>query len=137
MYQHQSYCRLPSHSDEAKRLCDTYNLHRIAGGNASIGKWFAASLAEGKSDNQLYDNKLDCVTHQRHNEKYYAFIKIVPASMSQCDAEIMLQVQRRLYESGLRVADPDDKHGGKDLIKRASIEDQLALSQGFSRNITF
>lgn len=124
-----------AHSDAAKRLADTYNLHRIALGLDAVGKWFAASLAEGRSDDVLYDSKLDCVVHQKHNEKYYTFIKIVPAGMKTCEAEVMLKTARTMYDKGMRMTDPDHKHGGPDLITRLNAEDQLALMRGVARNV--
>jgi hypothetical protein len=50
--------------------------------------------------------------------------------MNVCEAEVMLKTHRTLYEKGLRMTDPDSRTGGKDFIKRASVEDQLALSRG-------
>lgn len=116
------------HSDAAKRLSDTYNLHVSAArtyGTSNTGKWFAASLAEGKSDGVVYDSKQEAVRHQHHNENFYAFIKIGPVGMSICEAEAFLKMHRQVYDAGFRFADPDDKHGGYDVIPRLSIEDQL------------
>jgi hypothetical protein len=123
------------HSDAAKRLYDTYNIHRIALGNGAIGRWFAAALADGRSDDVLYDNKRDCVIHQHHDEDYYTYIKIIPPSMKLCDAEVMLKTARNIYNAGMRVADPDDRNGGKDVIKRLSIEDQRNQSVGINSNL--
>jgi hypothetical protein len=123
------------HSDPAKRLCDIYNLHRVGAGEASIGKWIAVRLSDGVSDNTLYDNKVECVRHQHHNEDFYTFVKIVPPSMRICEAEVMLQTARSLYDKGLRMADPDHKRGGLDVIKRLSIEDQMAQAHGRNTNL--
>lgn len=135
---HQPWCRMKAmgHTDAAQRLYDTYNLHRLAIGNDAIGKWFTVAMADGRSDNVLYDTKRECVQHQHHNEQYYAFVKIIPPSMQLCEAEVMLTTARKLFEGGLRIADPDDKHGGKDVIKRLSVEDQLAQSRGLNTNLT-
>ena len=139
MTTHQPYCQHKAlgHTDAAKRFCDTYNLHKIGAGNGAIGKWIAIALADGRSDDTLYDDKRAAVIHQRSNEQWYAFIKIIPPSMNVCDAEIMLSVHRRMYDAGLRMTDPDDRHGGKDLIKRASVEDQLALTRGVATGLIF
>ena len=128
--QHEVWCKVATHSDAAKRTSDTYNLHRIALGLDAVGKWFAVSLAEGRGDDVLYDSKLDCVTHQKHNERYYTFIKIVPSGMKVCESEVMLTTARRLYDKGMRMTDPDHKHGGPDLIKRLTVEDQLSMMRG-------
>lgn len=134
---HEIWCQQKAfnHSDAAQRLYDTYNLHRVAIGDDAIGKWFASALSDGHSDGILYDSKLDCVRHQHHNEQFYAFIKIVPPSMRICEAEVMLKTQRQLYDKGMRMTDPDHKHGGPDVIKRISAEDQLAQMIGRNTNL--
>lgn len=137
MSQHEPWCRqrAMSHSDAAKRLADTYNLHRIAGGYDAIGKWIAAALADGRTDDVLYDSKRDAVTHQHHNEDYYTFVKIGVQSMNVCEAEVMMRTARSLYDKGLRLADPDHARGGLDVIKRSSVEDQLAQARGLNTNL--
>jgi len=134
---HTQHCPMANlgHSDAARRVSDTYNLHRIGGGYSAIRKWFAARLTDGTSDDVLYDTKQDATRHQKHNEQFYTFIMIGPASMTACDAEIMLRVSRTAYENGLRLADPTDGHGGKDLIKRSTVEDQLSLARGIASNL--
>lgn len=136
---HQSYCpqKAFGHSDAAKRLSDTYNLHRIGAGYGAIRKWIAVALIDGRSDDVLYDSKAECVRHQRHMEQYYAFVCIAPSDMKVCDAEIVLATNRRLYDAGLRMADPDHKSGGPDVIKRLTVEDQLAAMRGRTRNLIF
>ncbi len=132
---HEHWCKKGVHSDAAKRLSDTYNLHRIVLGLDAVGKWFAVSLSEGKGDDVLYDSKRDCVRHQKHMEQYYTFIKIVPSGMKICEAEVMLTTARRLYDKGMRMTDPDHKAGGMDLIKRVAVEDQLAMLRGVAQNL--
>ncbi len=135
--EHQSYCLMQAmgHSDAAKRLSDIYNLHRIGAGWNAVGKWFASRLDDGSSDDTLYDTRAECVRHQRHDEQFYTWIKIVPSSMNVCDAEIMLRTARTLYEKGIRIADPDHKNGGMDVIKRSSAEDQFAQLRGVNTNL--
>jgi len=137
MREHEPWCRmkLVNHTDPAKRLCDHYNLHKIGAGFNSIGKWFAVRLIDGDSDGVLYDDKLSAVTHQHHNETYYTFIKIIPPSMNVCEAEVALATARKLYDAGLRMADPDHKHGGMDVIKRLTVEDALAQGRGVNTNL--
>jgi hypothetical protein len=129
---HEAYCRYKAlgHTDAAKRFSDTYNLHKIGAGSAANGKWIAIALHDGSSDDTLYDDKLAAVTHQRHNEQFYVFIRIVPPSMRVCDAEVMLDTHRRMYDAGIRMTDPDHKHGGMDVIKRLTQSDQLAWARG-------
>lgn len=134
---HEAYCQQKAfgHSDAARRVSDTYNLHRIAAGLDAVGKYFAAAIADGRSDNVLYDTKRDAVRHQKHDEMYFTFIRIGPQSMRECDAEVMLKVARMAFEQGLRLADPDDARGGKELIKRVSVEDQVNQSRGLNSNL--
>jgi len=137
MRDHEPWCRMKllGHSDAAKRLCDQYNLHKIGAGADSVGKWFAARLIDGSSDGVLYPDKLTAVTHQHHNEQWYTFIKIIPPGMALCEAEVMMATARQLYDAGLRMTDPDHKHGGMDVIKRATVEDHLAQGRGVIQNL--
>lgn len=127
---------MPDHTDAAKKIYDTYHLHRTADYYNALGKWFACALNDGSTDGVLYDSKSDCIRHQHHNEMYYAFIQITPANMTPCSAEIFLGITRRMYDAGFRMADPDDrKGGGHQLITRSSVEDQLAYLRGKSQNL--
>lgn len=123
------------HSDAAKRIYDTYHLHRSVDLYNAIGKWFAAALNDGSTDGVLYDSKRDAVIHQHHNEQFYTFLQITPANITICNAEVMLTVARRMYDAGLNLTDPDHVHGGPDHIKRTSIEDMKALVHGKATNL--
>lgn len=124
---HDVNCRRGGpHSDAAKRVSDEYNLHRIGSGGLAVGKWFAVALHDGASDHVLYDSKRDAIRHQKHNEQFYAYVRIVPASMSPCEAESFLATHRALYDRGLRMPDPDDVDGGREVIPRLTVEDQRA-----------
>lgn len=122
------------HSDAAKRVYDTYHLHRTADLYGGLGKWFASALADGSSDGSLYDSKSDAIKHQHHNENYYTFIQISMENLTVCAAEVMLSLARRLYDAGLRMTDPEVAK--RDVIKRASQEDQLAMVRGWPTNLT-
>lgn len=134
---HEPWCPLKvlGHTDAAKRMSDTYNLHRIGAGDDAIGKWFAAALHDGTTDDVLYDSKRDAVIHQHHDEQWYTYIKINPMSSNPCEMEVMLKTARSLYDKGLRMADPTDKRGGLDVIKRLSVEDQMAQARGRNTNL--
>lgn len=134
---HQAWCQVKAfnHSDAAKRLCDTYNLHRLAVGDDAIGKWFASALSDGRGDGVLYPSKVECVRHQHHNEQFYTFVRIGPPSMGICEAEVMLKTARQLYDKGLRMSDPAHKHGGPDVIRRLTVEDQLQQAHGRNTNL--
>ena len=137
MSQHEPWCRMKmlGHTDAAKRTADNFNLHRVADPYGSIGKWIAVALNDGDSDRVLYDCKLDAVRHQHHNEQWYTYLKIIPSSMNLCEAEVMLATARNLYDKGMRMTDPDHKHGGPDIIKRLTVEDFLAQGRGVMQNL--
>lgn len=135
---HTQWCTskaLP-HDDAARRIADTYNLHLLGGGHASIGRWFAARLEDGNATDTLYDTKRDAVRHQHHDEQFYTFIKIGPHDMDVCSAAVMLKVARSIFDKGIRLADPDDVNGGKDIIKRVTAEDQHAQMRGRNTNLS-
>lgn len=102
-------------------------MHRIADPIGNLGKWFAVALSDGQSDHVLYDSRADAVSHQHHNELYYAFVQIVPSTMNFCEAEQFLATHRKLYDAGFKLTDRDSRGGGRSLITRASIEDQRSL----------
>lgn len=118
-------------SDAAKRIADTYNLHRAADPHSSVGKWFASRLNDGTTDGTLYDSKVEAVRHQRHDEDFYCFTQIVPSTMTPENAETFLNIQRRMYDKGLRLADRDT--GGKDMIRRVSQEDMRSQLRAMFR----
>lgn len=120
------------HSDAAKRVSDTYNLHLTAGGlygNSNINKVIACALADGRSDGTVYDSMYDAVRHQHHNEKYYAFIRINPSGMSVCEAEVFLRMERARYDAIGKLADREDKHGGYVVIPRLNAEDNAEQTE--------
>lgn len=128
---HESRCPFAGtdieHSDGAKRVSDTYRLHRLADPIGSIGHWFAVSLANGDSDRTLYDSRRDAVTHQHHNEEFYCYIQIVPSDMNHCQAESFLMTNRKMADAGIRLTDRDHHSGGRVMIPRLTVEDQQSL----------
>jgi hypothetical protein len=136
LVKHDAGCPLVGfgHSEAAKRIYDTYHLHRSADIHGAIGNWFAAALADGTTDNILYPSKSAAIIHQHHNEMYYTYIQITPANMSICSAEAMLTVARKLYDAGFRITDPDDMR--REPIKRITREDQNAFAyKGLATNL--
>lgn len=109
--------------DAAKRASEAYNLHRVADPHGSVGKWLAIRLQDGSCDGTLYDSKLDAVTHVL-DERFYAFVKIGPWPFTEQEAAIFLNTNRKLYERGAHMADPDHKSGGPDFIPRLNAEDE-------------
>ena len=100
-------------------MSDHYNLHKAAG--AITGWWLAFALSDGSHDGEAYPTKAEAVVHQHHNEWWFCFVKIVPGTMSVCEAESMLYMYRQ--QARLKLANRDDKRGGYDVIPRLTIED--------------
>jgi hypothetical protein len=132
---HQGYCRTLKHSDEAKRITETYIMHRMADPIGNTGKWFAVSLQDGTGDNTIYDSKPDAMKHQHHNEYNRLFIQIVPGQMNVCDAELLLSGARKLRDARKDLMDRDHPKGGLEPINRLSAEDQIAQLQGVPTNL--
>jgi hypothetical protein len=121
------------HTDAAKRVFDTYHLHRSAVGIYDvIGKWFASSLNDGSTDGVLYDSRPDAIRHQHHNEKWFTFVQVSQYNMTVCSAEVMLGIARKFDAS---LMDRDSRGGGRQLIARATWEDQLAQMCGRPQNL--
>lgn len=119
--------------DAAKRASDEYGTHRIGDPYGSIGKWIAIRLDDGSSDHVAYDSKAHAVRHQHHDEKYYAFLQIGPWPLAPKDAAVFLKINRRLYDAGMRMSDPDHDTGGPEMIRRANNEDMLAQLRSLFR----
>jgi hypothetical protein len=133
--EHTHYCRTLDHSDAAKRIYETYTLHRLADPIGNLGQWFAVAIADGSTDGVLYDSRIDAITHQHHNETYYVYVLIGPHQMSLCDAEIFLAGVRKTYDARKAMMDRDRPSGGKVIIPRLTVEDQLAQNAGKWQNL--
>lgn len=117
------------HSDAAKRMADIVMQQWTDHGWDAVGKWMGFSLVNGDSDKVLYPLKQYCV---RHNDEFrYCFIKLHPAGMSACEAEVMLKFHRSAYDAGFRLADPEKKSGGPDIIPRITREGMLQQLNAF------
>jgi hypothetical protein len=129
------YARLEGggHSDAARRVSDTYNMHRAVMGFAPAGV-IAVSLADGTSDNTVYPSRESAVAHQHHNERWYAYIRLAAPSMSVCEAESVMRLQRQA--AALAPAQLDEPNGGLEVIPRLNAEDQqrqIAAMRGHLR----
>lgn len=135
---HQMRCPLENrtewggHSDAALRIADTYRMHKLADFYGNMGKVMACNLDTGESDNALYDSKEIAVRHQKHNENWFTYIRINPADMTPCEAEVMLKMARMFYDGGARTS---NGFGSREIIKRLSWEDQIAQSKGIVTNV--
>lgn len=93
------------YSDAAKRLSDTVQLHLAAEGFAVVGRWIAARLTDGGTDNRTYPDKATAVRFQLH-ETQCAYLQIPADGMGPREAEIYLAFNRKVYDAGYRMPDP-------------------------------
>lgn len=97
---------MPEYSDAARRCSDVINAVITFNGIDAVGRWVAVRLIDGSSDSVLYDTKADAVAHQLH-ETLCAYVCITPDGMSPASAETYLTWNRRLYDAGMRLSDPE------------------------------
>ena len=112
------------YSDAARRASDAYQLHRVTDPHGSIGHWLAIKLEDGSCDGVLYGSKLAAVKTKEPWERHYGYVQLGPWPFTPKEAETWLAVQRRMYERGLVMTDPEDPSGGRDQIQRVTQEDQ-------------
>lgn len=122
------------HADAARRVADTYMLHRVAGKHlATVGKVFAVALADGTSDGVLYDTIAAAIRHQRHNAKWYAYLRVGREDMTVCNAASVLKLHRDADEAGLNFTDRHDpKVFGFELIPRLTAEDHQRMTRALA-----
>jgi hypothetical protein len=89
--------------DAGKNCADAVNLAVLLGGT---NRWIAVRLSDGKTDGSIYDTKSDAIRHQLH-EYQCAYVKVPLDGMSIDHGERFLEVNRKLYDNGMRIADPD------------------------------
>src|SRR5271168_972387 len=130
---HDLHCtqRGMGHSDAAKRISDTINLHWAAGMAARdwhevVGGWAAFRLSDCTGGTQLYDTKSDAIRFQL-DEFQCIYLCMAPGGMGICEAEILLKTHRQMYVNGYRLADPDSKRGGRDMITRVAGEHRVRV----------
>jgi DNA-binding transcriptional LysR family regulator len=113
----------PGHSDAAKRFSDAYNLHKAAG---SADGWMAVALADGHTDGELYASRPEAIAHQHHNERWYFYCRLGPATLSVCAAESLLRYKRVMNELEGPHTHQDAPNGGLEVIPRLTQEDMEA-----------
>lgn len=104
--------------DAAKRASDHVNMHIAFNDFDTLrNKWMAIRLSDGDSDGVLYDTKRDAVRHQLHETQcaYLSFRNMVGGATPR-DMAIFLAFSRDAYANGMRLPDPDDVHGGPDVL---------------------
>jgi hypothetical protein len=125
--------RPTGHSDAARRVSDIYMLHRLAvPGLGNVGKVFAVALADGRSDLVLYDTMADCIRHQKHNAKWYAYLRVGREDMTICNAASVLRLHRDADAAGLKFVGRDDPSFAMELIPRLTAEDHQRMTRALA-----
>jgi hypothetical protein len=119
--------------DCGKRIADIFIMHRMADPYGVIGQFFAVRLADGRTNegNPLYPSMDAAREHVRKfdDEDRWMYVQIVPAQLPARDAAILLKVQRRMFEMGIRVSSMN----GRTVIPRLSREDNAAQNRSIFR----
>jgi hypothetical protein len=98
------------HVTQAGRHCsDAVNLALLLGGER---KWVAVRLSDGKSDGAIYDTKADAMKHcpqslKLLHETQAVYIQVPYDGMTPEDGTGYLAVNRKLYDGGMRLTDPN------------------------------
>jgi hypothetical protein len=87
--------------EAGKRMADALNLQLIVNGIAVTGRWMAFALADGSSDNVLYDTRADAIRHQRHQTLAH-YEQMRPKSWSDGECAFSLHYARAAYDAGWR-----------------------------------
>lgn len=119
--------------DCGQRIADIFTMHRMADPYGVVGQFFAVRLADGRTNegNPLYPSMEEARAHIRKfdDEDRWMYVQIVPAQLPARDAAILLRVQRRMHDKGIRVSSMD----GRTVIPRLSREDNLAQNRSIFR----
>lgn len=109
------------HSDAAKRLADTYGLHKAAGTAAG---WIAVSYSDGSGGLTVYATRGEAVADCWPWEDRFFYCSLAERGMSICAAESVLRFKRVMAQ--MERPDRDLPGGGLEVIPRVAIEDQEA-----------
>lgn len=128
---HTPSCRWrgQGHSDAAKRISDSTQLHKAALGWDATGRFIACRLSDGKGGGTLYDSYRDAVRDHPNESDLYLYVRLMAEGMTVCDAELYLWVNRQAHDSGFRLTDPDDPRGGRTLIPRIDTGHNLKIGR--------
>lgn len=87
-----------------------------------INKWLAFKLSDGTSDGVLYDTKREAVRHQHGNEQWFAFFTFrnCLGGTNPREMAVFLLWNREAYDRGMRMPDPHDVHGGREVLITAA-----------------
>lgn len=117
----------PELLETGKRIADMVNSYLAWYPPFEIrNKVLAFKLQDGATDGTLYDSKRDAVRHMHGNERQYMYFYFRNAigGTNAREMAIVLLWNRDAYDAGFRLPDPEDVHGGADVLMTAARGDQ-------------
>lgn len=123
---------MDSLNDCAKRASDIVNIILVAHPYDQIRDSFIAiRLSDGGYDGVIYESRREAVTHQLHEQQcaYLGFRNLANGATPR-DMALFLDFNRKAYEAGYRLTDPDHQFGGREIIMTTP---QVDYRKGFNR----
>lgn len=120
-------------TDAGRRAFDIVNAFvHFVDWDQRIRSWIALRLADGGYDGTLYESRLDAVRHQSDEKlcAYFTYRNSPNGFASREDAQLFMDYHRMAYDQGFRLPDPDEKHGGPELIIPTARE-QIMMQRAF------
>jgi len=69
--------------------------------------WLAIRLADGSSDGVIYDSREAAIMHQPDERWcFYLCLRNAMGGIKPLDAQLLINMQRQIYDAGGRLADP-------------------------------
>jgi hypothetical protein len=95
------------YSDAAKRCSEIITATAIIENEAKnyAERWVAIRLSDGGSDGAVYPSRQQAIAHQP-DEYMCCYILVPLAGMNEREAELFMAYNRRLYDKGFRMPDP-------------------------------
>lgn len=96
-------------SDAAKRFSDGINAMITFHKAWEIRYcYIAVKLEDGSVDSTIYDTRADAIHHQS-DERLYCYFPIgnFLSGLTRTDAQLILDIQRHAYDSGIRITDEE------------------------------
>jgi hypothetical protein len=112
-------------SDAAKRASDIINaLITFTPWDELVHSYIAIRLSDGGYDGTLYATKRDAVRHQLHESQCaYVALRNLQAGAKPKEMELFLKFNRDAYDGGMRLTDPDDLRGGREVLMTSAQRD--------------
>ena len=95
-------------TDAAKRMHETINIMHIARTWDELKHgWMAFKLADGTTDNILYDTRADAIKHQLSEQTcLYLAMRTTLGGVPLVDCQLLIDIHRQVYDAGGRMSDP-------------------------------